>query len=236
MQNRPLKTILPGVSFASHKAPPIGSAAAAWRKVRGIAGVFTLVVSVVMLFGHLTTTAIDPLKSPELRVLKEKLRLNPADEQTKQQIRQLDLQLRGQYFRQLSRSASGVYLLLGGVAVFIIAATRCAAYRKQPPMPQARTVSPDPLAGAKAARWSVSAIGASVACVLLMAGFGRGTAVPEQAAAGQPLEASHLGAAAVPDAASDEELKGNWPRFRGPGGNGLSDATNLPVHWDTKSG
>ena len=222
--------------FGRSKAPPAVGLEATWRKVRWVAGVFTLTVALVMLFGHVGADAIDPLKSPELQALKEKLRLNPADEPTKQQIRQLDLQLRARYFRQLSHSASGVYLLLGGVAVFIISAGRCAAYRKQPPMPAAARVPSDPLSSARVARLSVSAMGATVAGVLLLLSLGRGSAVPEKPGADKALNGSHPEGAAVPDCASEDELKQNWPRFRGAGGDGISEATNLPVSWDPKTG
>src|SRR5690348_4866799 len=36
-----------------------------------------------------------------------------------------------------------------------------------------------------------------------------------------------LGLLAVPLARAEE----NWPQFRGPGGQGISDATNLPLTW-----
>jgi outer membrane protein assembly factor BamB len=222
--------------FGRSKVLPARGPEAAWRKVRGIAGLFALAVALVMLFGHLGADAIDPLKSPDLKALKDKLRLNPTDEQTKDQIRRLDLQLRARYFRQLAHSASGVYLLLGGVTVFIIAATRCAAYRKQLPMPGARTISVNPLSNASLARWSVSALGASVAGGLLWLNLGRGSAVPEESGGVQALNPPRPGVAAAPDYASDTELKQNWPRFRGPGGNGVSEAANPPVNWDAKTG
>ena len=77
-----------------------------------------------MFFTHVGTRAEDPLKSPELKQLKESLRQNPADEQIKTRIRLLDLQLRQTYFRQISRMKIGVYMLLGGVAVFLFSLRR----------------------------------------------------------------------------------------------------------------
>ena len=79
-----------------------------WPLAAWVAGVFSVLVGVTMIAGRLSIRAEDPLKSPQLVELKEKLRLNPADEQIKQRIRQLDLQLRQRYFRQLSRMESGV--------------------------------------------------------------------------------------------------------------------------------
>src|SRR5579871_4147218 len=118
MHFRSLKTILPGMSFSDTKTWPRG-AETGWRMARIIAAVFSLAVALVMLFGQLGSKAIDPLNSPEVKTLKEKLRQNPADEPLKQQIRTLDLRLRARYFRRLSQNSSGVYLLLGGVAVFL---------------------------------------------------------------------------------------------------------------------
>lgn len=207
-----------------------------WRMVRLIAGVFVLMVSLVMMVGHLSANAIDPLKSPDLIALKEKLRQNPADQQIKQEIRRLDLQLRTRYFRQLSQSASGVYLLLGGVAVLIMAAAQCARSQRQAPMPRRAAGEPDLARTDKRARWSVSAVGASAAAVLLLIGLGRGTALSERPGGDQGIGSPKLETAApVADAASAEELKRNWPRFRGPGGNGVSEATNVPTSWDPKS-
>ena len=204
---------------------------------RTVAAVFSLIVAFAMLVGHLSADAIDPLKSPELKSLKEKLRLNPADEQLKQQIRQLDLQMRSRYFRQLSQSSSGVYLLLAGVAVFLVAAGQCARYRKQPPMPQPKPSGEDPANTAKLARWSVGAAGALVGGVVLVLSLGQGTTLPERNTPDQPLALAQKGASgALADAASDQESRRNWPRFRGPGGSGVSEATNLPTSWETRTG
>ena len=35
---------------------------------------------------------------------------------------------------------------------------------------------------------------------------------------------------------ADEEIARTWPRFRGPGGLGISAYTNVPQTWDAKSG
>jgi outer membrane protein assembly factor BamB len=42
--------------------------------------------------------------------------------------------------------------------------------------------------------------------------------------------------AAANDSASQEEMRQNWPRFRGADGSGLSLFTNVPAAWDTKTG
>src|ERR1039457_4705903 len=107
-----------------------------WLMAAWVAGAFSVLIGMTMVFGRLSVRAEDPLKSPQLAQLKEKLRLSPADDQIKQRVRQLDLQLRQRYFSQLSRMDSGVYLLLGGVALFVLAVKQGARYQKKAPMPQ----------------------------------------------------------------------------------------------------
>jgi len=221
------------------------SVARPWQLAAWVSGAFTLAVGLIMLLVHLNTPTLDPLKSPDLKELKTRLRENPNDEPTKQAIRTLDLQHRQLYFRQLARTQSGVYLLLGGVAVFIFASTRVHAIRKQLPMPQPNPDAADEAIPAGAiARWSVAASAAAVATLLVLISLASNTALPKNnsqinallgivqpdSAYPQPTSGS------IADAASPEELLQNWPRFRGPGGNGLSGATNPPTQWDPGTG
>jgi outer membrane protein assembly factor BamB len=219
---------------------------AAW-----VGGVFALLIGVTLLVGHARAKADDPLKSPQLREYKERLRLNPTEEKTKQRIRQLDLQLRQRYFQQLSQMGSGVYLLLGGVAVFVVAVAQGARYRRHLPMPQPKSdASEQATRSAAKARWSVAAGGAAIGGLLFILSLGLSTALPKRTAelerllgAGETVGAGELhptehrtDQAKASDAASPLELKQNWPRFRGADGSGVSILTNLPTTWDTKTG
>ena len=97
--------------------------------------------------------------------------------------------------------------------------------------------SPDFAAVARLARWSVGTVGAAAAGIFLLMGLGRGSALPEQPGSepSQAVSKGQSGSSAV-DMASEEELRQNWPRFRGFGGSGVSQATNLPVSWDARAG
>ena len=233
---------------ASHRS---GTEAAgrAWWLAAWIGGVFAVLMGVTLFTGHVRAKAADPLKSLQLKAYKEKLQLNPTDEQTKQRIRQLDLQLRQRYFQQLSRMGSGVYLLLGGVAVFVLAVTQGARYRRQLPMPQPKPEASEQAARSAArARWSVAAGGAAIGGLLFVLSLGLSAALPKRTAeverllgvgeaAGAGEQPDHPTAQApTGDAASPLELKQNWPRFRGADGSGVSMLTNAPRTWDTKTG
>jgi outer membrane protein assembly factor BamB len=212
-----------------------------------VAGVFSVLVGLTMILGRLSIRAEDPLKSPQLKEYKEKLRLNPTDEQIKQRVRQLDLQLRQRYFRQLSRMGSGVYLLLGGVVVFVLAIKQGARCQRQLPMPQPKPDASDQATRSAArARWSVAAGGAAIGGFLFILSLGLSGALPKRTAeverllgAGEtvgPGELHPTDQAKASDAASPEELRQNWPRFRGVDGGGVSMLTNVPVTWDPKTG
>jgi len=221
---------------ATAPASEVVQAARAWRLTAWVAGLFTLVVGVAMIAGHIGSRAEDPLKSPLLREYKEKLRANPADEQMKERIRTLDLQLRQKYFTQLSRTQAGVYLLLGGAAAFLLAVTQAARCQRRPPLPGPKLEDPKQAARAAAvARWSVAAAGAVIGVFLLAVSCGRPTDLPKGPQGVEKLLGSSE-QAAVPDAASAEELKRNWPRFRGADGGGVSVFTNAPLAWDPKTG
>ena len=218
-----------------------------WRLAAWVAGVFSVLVGLTMLCGRLSVRAEDPLKSPELKELKEKLRLNPMDDQLKKQIQVLDLRLRDRYFRQLSQMESGVYLLLGGVVVFAFAVKRGALAGRRLPMPKPRADAPEQsMQSAAKARWSVAASGAAIGAFLFVLSLGLSAALPKGTGetekapgagdAASSTDSHPADAAKSGDFASAEEMQLNWPRFRGPGGNGISPLTNLPAAWDVKTG
>jgi outer membrane protein assembly factor BamB len=223
----------PGGRATRHRSE---SACRAWRMTSWVAAVFSVLLSLSMLAGQLTTRTLDPLKSPQLKALKEKLRLTPGDEVLKENIRQLDLRLRQSYFRQVSRMHSGVYLLLGGVGVFILAVSQAGGARPAAPMPQPKTAAEQVVRPAAQARWSVAGVGAGVGGLLFALSLGLSTPLPRQPAELEKL----LGATETPepvsDAVSAAELKQNWPRFRGYEGGGVALSTNVPATWDVATG
>jgi outer membrane protein assembly factor BamB len=213
-----------------------------WGLAAWIAGIFALLVGLSVLGQHVRAKADDPLKSPQLRALKEQLRLSPADKLLKQNIRQLDLQLRQRYFQHLSMLGSGVWLLVGGAAVFVLAVTQGRRYRKRLPMPAPRADDLEQAAHSAArARWSVAASGAAIGGGLFVLSLSLSIGLPKRTADLEKLSPGEAADAApqpagVSDAALPEELRLNWPRFRGADGSGVSLCANVPLTWDAKTG
>lgn len=210
---------------------------APWQFAAWIAGMFMVLVGFGMLVAHVQHQANDPWKSPVLLDLKEQLRAEPKNEALKQNIRELDLQLRDGYFRRLSLKTSGAYLLAGGAIVLIIATTQLLRSRRLPPMPRPR---PDAATQAaqqtKTARWAVAVCGSIVGAGLLLLSFTGGSALSKRTGEFEKLLAAKSGDATVAtDAASLDELKQNWTAFRGVDGSGVSIWTNMPATWDSAS-
>jgi outer membrane protein assembly factor BamB len=190
-----------------------------------------------MLVSHFAGRTQDPWQAPQLLALKERLLASPQDEPLKEQIRSLDLQLRGRYFHQLSLNRSGAWLLLCSAGVFILSATQLRRARASLPMPQ-----PNPIAGQEHARfalrsrWSVAALGTTTALACLSIALTSKPLTPGNSVDLEKLLSGKGGAGVTADYASLQEMQQNWPRFRGAMGAGISTVTNLPLAWDAKSG
>jgi outer membrane protein assembly factor BamB len=107
----------------------------ALSRVAWIAAIFCLVVFVLLLVNAFNSRANDPLKMPRLQSLIMELNRNPTDDALKARVRRLDQQVRSAYFRSRSFAMSGFYLLIGGLAVFLVALEAMRAIRRQLPQP-----------------------------------------------------------------------------------------------------
>ena len=142
--------------------------ALAWYKVSLaiaiIAGVFTLIGSALLVSNYIQLKSSDPLNSPELIGLNEKLVNEPGNQEIKEQVRDLDLKLRIEYFRHREFSRLGSYLLIGSMAIFLIAIKFYEFFREKIPNPEPTTSQEDEEARTiRISRWVIIAI-AIVVC------------------------------------------------------------------------
>ncbi len=139
-----------------------------------VAGVFVIVVSVMLLFNYSGRVADDPLNSPEYLALMEQLDKDGSREDLKQQIRELDVPLREAYFSQRRFALWGAWLLLGGMVICMVSAKSAVSLRRSLPHPKPRsgTDDVDERMG-RISRWSVAAFG----CVILASALGMYAAI-----------------------------------------------------------
>jgi len=146
-------------------------------------------------------------------------------------IRERDLALRRRHFGRLTFMRLGGLVLLAGAVVFLVAASRAVALRRRLPHPPRAGERAPPDVTAPAARWTVVGLAAG----LLGLGVFLYAVTGEGYRARAPEEGEGAGVAVGPPPPY-ETIARQWPRFRGPDGNGHSRYTNVPDAWDGESG
>jgi len=209
--------------------PPPADWTATGFRTAAVSGLFTLAVMVLMVVNHVQT--VNPVDHPKMIQYKAAIAQAPGDENLKTQLRDFDLQLRRDYNRRVTLGHYGAWLLLAGAAVFL-ASIKPAAHRKKLPKPQK-------LNAAEYARQNLHTTCAVAAFGVVTAG---GLLAISNHSATAIVLAENKTAAAIAAAPvkavfpTVDELKTNWPRFRGPFGAGLANGTNYPVSWDVTNG
>jgi outer membrane protein assembly factor BamB len=195
------------------------------RTTAKVAGVFSLVFLVLLVGNFIGTSVIGPARENRLASMIAKLRLEPTNEQLRSDIRQLDLSIRQGRLWRLHFARHCSYVLLLSVVVFLIAGKSAALLQKGLPRPgPRRDVGPRQIREASVSRWAV------VGAVIVAAGAGWGLLESYG-----PLAFANAESRA-PSYASMAEKSMQWPRFRGPGGAGVSRFDNIPTQWNGAGG
>ncbi len=209
-----------------------GLAPADWRRVATVAGAVSLVALLLLFASALPMSGRDPqdetraFSSAQMRALKQRLSESPGDEALKDEIRALDQRLRQEFFARRARARRNAYLLLAGVLLTLVAVGRSGITPKAPPAEPPPAEPPDE-EGAEARRSRLALAGFGALIGLLGLGFG----LLSEARLPNSIDAAAT--AAYP---SLEELRLNWPRFRGADGNGVAASPGAPAAWDVTSG
>ncbi|MFZ1936163.1 MAG: PQQ-binding-like beta-propeller repeat protein [Thermoguttaceae bacterium] len=230
-------------------------------RIAAVAAVVAIVVSALLFYDYIQRLRKDPLDSPTYKALTDALDQHRSDESLKEQVRALDLQLRREYFRQRAFTGVGAALLTVAVLTFLLSARIAATLRRRMPLPTVSLGRQDrEAAWTRIARWAVAATCAAMifAAVLLILSVksplpdgGNQIASlqnrPRETGPIQNVPGSQSGVESngrvhprPPDypepPSNDEEFAKAWPRFRGPGGLGISAYTNVPDAWDAPKG
>jgi len=86
-----------------------------------IAGIFSALISILMLFNYFQLSTNDPIESETLKALVERLKSDPNNEQLLGEIRAFDLMALKAYFTSKWQIETGGILLLLGAIVFVVA-------------------------------------------------------------------------------------------------------------------
>jgi outer membrane protein assembly factor BamB len=206
------------------------------RRVAVVAGVFCAVLAGLLWSNSVRLQRDDAkfrlVEAERLAPLKAELREDPTNAGLKETIRQLDQELRLEYFQRESFAARGGYVLLGGAVVFL-ASLHLARHLRgtRPPL-----LPPKPEDRHRSAVLAGGAVGGTLAVLAgmttaMVGGHARQWLPPAPAEGAPAVESPAESWWPEPGA-----WTANWPRFRGPAGTGVAEVPDLPESWDGEAG
>ena len=199
-------------------------------------GLFVLMLAGLLGYNEVRGKVSMLVNSKQVVRLHDELRGRPKDEALKERIRQLDLALRQETFSRLQLSQNAGRALLAGLAVFLAGAHFVRASRRRLPDPQAWGArhAGEEKRTAALSRYAVAGMFAVVAAAAVAVST-QPASLPERASI-SPAAPSTPSVAAVPDFPSADEMRKQWPSFRGPSGLGVAPDAVVPVTWNAKTG
>ena len=194
------------------------------RSTTVVAVVFSAIFTALLVANLIGSGVIGPRRENKLAVMKLQVQKEPKNQELVSEVRRLDLKIRRDRIWRLDFAHKATHMLLGSVLVLVGAGAIAGKMKKRLPRPQHQTdVGMAQMKEAKRARLAV--VGGLVVLIgagLLVAMSGWVRFAP----------AGDSG----PAFASAEEMRQQWPRFRGPDGAGISAYTNIPTQWNAKTG
>ncbi|MCX6280537.1 MAG: PQQ-binding-like beta-propeller repeat protein [Bacteroidetes bacterium] len=227
--------------------------------------VFAMVFCVLIIVNYIQIKRADPLNTPAMTMLIEKLQNDPANDQLRQEIRTLDLLARKAFFTAQWQVRTGGYLLF--ISILILASCIKTIELIRVKLPEEPTGKPVLFweTTLLKRKWLVYSGTGLVVLTLLLAWLthndlgntgsrepGAGSRYPgtgnrdtvsrmQDARSRIPHPASVTSSAdsnTVEETSypSWKEVKANFPCFRGPGSIGVTERSGIPTSWDGKSG
>jgi outer membrane protein assembly factor BamB len=224
------------------------------KRIALAAAVFSFILSILLIVNYIQTKSVDPLNSLPLNQLILKLKETPDDLALKEQIRALDLLARKAYFISLWQIKTGGYLLFGFVIVFLASLKYMSSFNRNLPdfvtTDREKKGWEDRLLARKYLIYSLLTVfvGAFMLGSLAKDELADIVVTQEQISpvvvSSQSELEKNIGTVTetpgtyggVRTFASPEEMRKNWPNFRGPDGTGVAYVSSAPLKWDGRSG
>ncbi len=194
-------------------------------RTTAVVGAVFSAIFVALLVANLIGSAVSgPRRENRLAAMKLQVQKEPENQELLAEIRQLDLNIRRDRLWRLAFARNAAFMLLGSVVVLLVAGKLAKEMTREPPRPQRVTERGDAqVKEAKRARWAVAGGLAVLVLGSLLLGITGWVDFVQAEDTGPPY-------------ASMEEKRGQWHRFRGPEGAGVSAYTDIPTSWNGKTG
>lgn len=201
------------------------------RRVAVVAAIFAAILSLLLIANYIQTKSIDPLNSQAIAQLMQRLQEDPQNEALKEQIRALDLLARRAYFTHIWQLRTGGLLLFAFVLIFLIAFKYMGSFRTYLPELKEGPAPDDTWENKLLSRRYIMVGGLGVFLLAFVLGL-----LSQSDLKRIGLPGARGGGAGSGDYADLEEMRRNWPGFRGPEGIGIAYHTDVPTEWDGASG
>ncbi len=222
-----------------------------------VAGLFGVVMFILLTVNYLRLTQTDPLNAPHLVSLMTQAQAQPKNQSLTASVREMDLLARQAYFGSRRMAEAGAYYIMFSVIVMLLCLRSLKSMHEKEPDPMKNPANIDPQRALVASRPYVTAMGIVMFAVVfvlhliypgdtdLFVAAAHAAEQPEQTqTAMEPIQLAQAKPAAQPKPATTaaeaypdwEALKKQWPTFRGPGGQGIAYTKDAPVKWDVETG
>jgi outer membrane protein assembly factor BamB len=199
-------------------------------RVAVVAAILGTILSVLMIANYLQTQRADPLNSKAIQQLMLQLQDKPDDVALKEQIRALDLLARRAYFTSQWQIRTGSTMLFLSILVFLICLKYLRSLEPQLPDLTRKATGTTSWQENLLAKRYLTYTGISLFAVALLIGI-----LSENELRSFGTESSDIKVAKGNYPTADE-LRENWPGFRGAEGIGIAHQTDVPVSWNGTTG
>lgn len=210
------------------------------KGISQVAGGFTIIVALLMVFSLIQLKTINPLDNPVLLSLKEQYDKNPESANLAEQVRAMDLMARKAYFASRRQVETGSYLLVTGAIIFVLCQRLIAG--KEKTLPEIPGSKPDQ--GRYQNKYKNYLLGSAIVLTTgaVVASFMLRNNLPDlkartlnEAGAGiSEKESGQVQSKTIEDNFKPD--KTNFPYFRGQDSRGIAGGSDYPTEWNGEDG
>ena len=204
-----------------------------FRVISLVAGIFTFIIALTMIFSLIQLKTINPLDNPSLQTVKEQFDQDPENATKAEQVRAMDLMARKAYFSSRWQVETGSYLLLAGAILFVLFQRLIAGSEK--PARSLLPSKPDIDAERTRNRRYLLISAGAVVLVAVISSFVLRSELPAPGRSGIVAEGTGLQAEA-PSVLIEPPGDVNYPFFRGEGSRGIAGGEGYPTEWNGTDG
>ncbi|HUX57647.1 MAG TPA: PQQ-binding-like beta-propeller repeat protein [Bacteroidales bacterium] len=200
------------------------------KVVSQIAGGFTLIVALTMIFSLIQLKTINPLDNPVLMSIKDQYDKDPANASNAEQVRAMDLMARKAYFSSRWQVETGSYLLLAGAILFILCQRLISDNQK--PAPALPGAKQDQLNKQEKNRRYLIAAASVISLTAIVSSFILRGDLPDPTGGSSGIEQAD----GKSNVTAPKPDKTDYPGFRGQDSRGIAGGSGYPIEWDGESG